>query len=64
MGQLLGLVLLFVLLILLRLVLISWGWGLFMVPIFGLPELTLGQTFGLSLLMSSFPGSGTKVSTK
>ena len=44
--------------ILLSLLFIKLGWSLFIVPVFGLPELTWLQAFGFSLLAASFRSSG------
>lgn len=43
--------------ILLSLLFIKIGWSLFIVPVFGLPELTWMQALGFSLLASCFRGS-------
>ncbi len=53
-GGILGVLLIF---ILISLLFIKIGWGLFMVPVFGLPELTWLQALGFSLLASCFRGS-------
>ena len=44
--------------ILLSLLFIKLGWMLFMVPVFGLPDLTWTQALGFSLLASAFRSSG------
>lgn len=58
MGQLLALMIgiagAFLLFILLSLFFIKIGWLLFVVPVFGLPELTWLQAFGFSLLAGCF----------
>lgn len=33
-------------------VIAMWAWGLFMVPVFGLPELNFTEAFGLILLLA------------
>ena len=33
-------------------VLLMWGWGMFMVPVFGLAELTFQQAFGGIILLA------------
>ena len=43
--------------ILLSLLFIKLGWYLFMVPVFGLPDLTWLQALGFSFLAASFRGS-------
>lgn len=52
---------LFVLVLLFRLVIISWGWDLFMVPVFGLREISLWEALGLALLL---PGPNVNTSSK
>lgn len=54
MSNLLGLIAIIILMFLLTMVLIIWGWSLFMVPVFGMQGLTLGQAFGFTLLASAF----------
>jgi len=44
--------------ILLSLLFIKLGWYLFMVPVFGLPDLTWVQALGFSFLASAFRSSG------
>jgi hypothetical protein len=46
--------------VLISLLLIKLGWYLFMVPVFGLPDITWLQAFGLSLLTSTFRSSNYK----
>lgn len=56
-AGLFGVVAVFAIVILISLLLIKIGWGMFMVPVFGMAELTWGQAFGFSLLASCFRGS-------
>ena len=46
--------------VLLALLFIKIGWTLFMVPVFGMAELTWGQALGFSLLAAAFRGSSVK----
>jgi hypothetical protein len=48
-----GFILLFILMLLFRLILISWGWDLFMTPVFGIRGITLSEAIGLALLLPS-----------
>jgi hypothetical protein len=48
----------FLIIILLSLLFIKLGWYLFMVPVFGLPDLTWMQALGFSFLASAFRSSG------
>ena len=54
-GGFLGLLAIFVLL---SLLFIKLGWSLFVVPVFGLPELTWVQALGFSFLASAFRSNG------
>ena len=56
-GGFLGLLAIFVLL---SLLFIKLGWSLFVVPVFGLPELSWMQALGFSLLASAFRPSSVK----
>ena len=47
---------------LLSLLFIKLGWSLFVVPVFGLPELTWLQAFGFSLLAGCFRSTSTSKS--
>jgi hypothetical protein len=47
--------------VLISLFFIKFGWSLFMVPVFNLPELTWIQALGLSLLASTFRSTTTSV---
>lgn len=49
-----------VIFVLLSLLFIKIGWGLFMVPVFHMAELTWGQALGFSLLAATFRGASTK----
>lgn len=64
MGKLLALIFGFVgiiaIAVLLSLLFIKLGWYLFIVPVFGLPDITWLQAFGLSLLTSTFRSSNYK----
>ena len=53
-----GLAGLFLIAILFSLLFIKLGWYLFMVPVFGLPDLTWVQALGFSLLASAFKSGG------
>lgn len=48
--------------LLISLLFIKLGWMLFMVPVFGLPELTWLQALGFAFLASGFRPSGVKKS--
>lgn len=54
----------FLLLAMLRLFFICWGWELFMMPVFGLADITMWQAVGLCLLLpsgsSSYNSKGNK----
>ena len=52
-----SLITLFLIIILISLFFIKIGWSLFVVPVFGLPELTWMQALGFSLLANCFRGS-------
>jgi hypothetical protein len=56
-GGFLGLLAMF---ILLSLLFIKIGWSLFMVPVFGLAELTWLQALGFALLANTFRSSSVK----
>lgn len=56
-GTFLGMITIF---ILLSLIFIKLGWSLFMVPVFGAPELTWIQALGFALLANSFRSSSDK----
>lgn len=58
MDKLIALLGIFLIVILLSLLFIKLGWYLFMVPVFGLPDLTWMQAFGFSLLASALKSSG------
>ena len=64
MGKLLavvfGLLGAFVVFWLVSLLFIKIGWSLFVVPVFGLPELTWLQAFGFSLLAGCFRSTSSK----
>ncbi len=50
----------FVIFWLISLLFIKIGWSLFVVPVFGMPELTWLQAFGFSLLAGCFRSTVTK----
>lgn len=56
-SMLFGVVGLIALFVVIGLFLIKFGWSLFVVPVFHLPELTWLQAFGFSLLASTFRSS-------
>lgn len=45
---------------LISLIFIKIGWALFVVPVFGLPDLTWLQALGFSFLAGAFKSSGIK----
>lgn len=45
---------------LISLIFIKIGWAIFIVPVFGLPDLTWMQALGFSFLASAFKSSGIK----
>lgn len=57
MGKLIGILGALVLFLVLSLLFIKIGWGLFMVPVFNMAELTWGQALGFSLLAAAFRSS-------
>lgn len=44
----------FAMFVLIAMLLIKLGWAMFMVPVFNMPNLTLSQALGFSLLAASF----------
>lgn len=56
-AAIIGVAGLFVVIVLISLLLIKIGWGLFMVPVFGLADLTWMQALGFSLLAAAFKPS-------
>lgn len=48
-----------VIFILLSLLFIKLGWAMFMVPVFGLPDITWMQALGFSFLASAFKSPST-----
>ena len=60
MDKLLGALLLFGLFVIVGLLLVKFGWSLFMTPVFGFEALTWSQAFGFSLLASCFKSHSTK----
>lgn len=59
-SAIVGLLALMALMVVIALFFIKIGWTLFMVPVFGLAELTWTQALGFSLLAAAFRGSSTK----
>lgn len=57
MDKMLQLILLIIVVLMIKMILIMWGWSLFMVPVFGMKALSAGEAFGFSLLASCFAGS-------
>lgn len=64
MAAVIGVVGLFLIVILINLFFIKLGWGLFVVPVFGLPELTWMQALGFSFLAAAFKPSSFKSESK
>jgi hypothetical protein len=62
-GMLFGALGLIVLFLIIGLFFIKFGWSLFVVPVFHLPELTWMQAFGFSLLASTFRSTSSKSSS-
>ena len=60
MNQVLGLIALFIFVFMLKLIIVMWGWSLFMVPVFGMSGLSIGQAFGFTLLAHCFGSSSAK----
>lgn len=50
-----GVIFIAALALMLLLVIVQWGWGLFVVPVFGLAPLTMMQAWGF-LILSAFMG--------
>ena len=61
MDKLLMFIILIAFVVLLSAAFIMLGWQLFIVPIFGLPGLSITQAIGFSILANAFNGSLVKV---
>lgn len=59
MDSILTVVGIFLVIFFIKMLFVMWGWSLFMVPIFGLQSLSLGQAFGFTVLAQCFAGSST-----
>lgn len=63
-AAIVGIVSIFLIVILISLFFIKLGWSLFVVPVFGLPELTWMQALGFSFLAAAFKPSSFKSESK
>jgi len=57
MGDLLTLIAIVIAVFLLKMILVMFGWNLFMCSLFGMQSLSLSQAVGFTLLASCFAGS-------
>lgn len=64
MTAIIGVATIFLIVILTSLFFIKLGWSLFVVPVFGLPELTWMQALGFSFLAAAFKPSSFKSESK
>lgn len=58
-AAIVGILAIFAIVMIISLFFIKIGWSLFIVPVFGLPELTWMQALGFSFLASSFKSYNT-----